>query len=643
MRKISGLLCLSLCIFPIWLAAQTPRDQARQADLNFVATQLPKLHVNFFFQLDPNTYNQAAQALIAQIPTLTDAEFAVRLARLVAMAGDEHTSIALDDAAAANAGFRQFPLQLRWLDDGVFVAAASAPYSRALGMQLVQVGSHPIQEVVQQLATVISHSNLHWVRYKAQSYLRGQQILQGLGLVPATATTQLTFQDFSGQHFTLDVSPASESLLEAPAPDQGPLPYFLQRTTEHYWFTYLAPLRLLYFKYNQCVNDPANPFAAFAARMLSVFDSNPVDTLVFDFRGNTGGDSSLIDAIMNGLLTRLPAIAANANFRVYVVIDKGTFSSGVDDAETFKLPASEYPPGLNFDPSKVVFVVGEPTGGAPGGYGNVLSFTLPSSRLDGIYSTKFFPTPDYITPNLDAGGPSFAPDIAIPFRGSDFFARHDPVFAAIAARSTGIPSQPSGSAIVVNGASFRSEHGLAAGSFASAFGSFATPIDSVIVNGQKGQVVAGTKTQVNFVIPASVTPGDATFSLKTGEDEVAQGHAAITAAGPGIFVLQPTDPSQPGAVLNQNSTVNTSSAPANRGDVLQIFATGYGVLDSSRQAAAQVLVAGMPAEVLFSGPIAQFPGLWQINARLPSTLSGQLGLAITANNIASNGVTVWVQ
>ena len=238
MPGISGLLSLSLAVLS--LEAQSSPEQARQADLNFVATQLPKLHVNFFFQLDPNTYNQAAQALSAQIPSLTDAEFNVRLAQLVAMAGDEHTSLALNDVAATNVGFQQFPLLFRWLDDGIYVTAASARYSQALGTQLVGVGSHPIQEVVQKLATVIPHSNLHWVHYMAQSYLRGQQILQGLDLVPATATTQLVFQDFPGRQFTLDVSPSSESLMQAPAPEQGPIPYFLQRANENYWFTYLA-------------------------------------------------------------------------------------------------------------------------------------------------------------------------------------------------------------------------------------------------------------------------------------------------------------------------------------------------------------------------------------------------------------------
>jgi hypothetical protein len=67
----------------------------RQADLDFISTHLPRLHVNFFYQLNPTDFNAAVQSLSAQIPNLTDEQLAVRLAQLVAMAGDEHTYLNL--------------------------------------------------------------------------------------------------------------------------------------------------------------------------------------------------------------------------------------------------------------------------------------------------------------------------------------------------------------------------------------------------------------------------------------------------------------------------------------------------------------------------------------------------------------------
>ncbi|HEY2018637.1 MAG TPA: hypothetical protein VGH38_34265, partial [Bryobacteraceae bacterium] len=167
--------------------------------------------------MDPQVFNQAVAALDAKVPTLTDAEFNVGLAALAAMAGDEHTDIV--PVTPAIGASQSFPLVFRWLDDGVFVSSAAAEYSKALGTQLVRVGKTPIDDVMQLLGTL----------------------------------TSLTFRTLAGQEFTLDVVPnGTAPLVSAIAAAQGPVPLYLQNTNLNYWFTYLAPLRLLYFKYNRC-------------------------------------------------------------------------------------------------------------------------------------------------------------------------------------------------------------------------------------------------------------------------------------------------------------------------------------------------------------------------------------------------------
>ncbi len=99
-------------------------NAARQVDLDFVANQIPQLHANFFYQLDPAVFQASAEALAADLPNLTDAEFYVRLAALIAMAGDPHTAIYLNNSAAVTMGFQQFPFLFVSLDDGVFVSEA---------------------------------------------------------------------------------------------------------------------------------------------------------------------------------------------------------------------------------------------------------------------------------------------------------------------------------------------------------------------------------------------------------------------------------------------------------------------------------------------------------------------------------------
>ncbi len=620
------------------LWSQTTVEQGRLEDLNFVRTQLPRLHANFFFQLNSQEFATAANRLQGRAGLLTDAQFHVELARLVAMAGDSHTSIALEGTAAANLGFKVFPVVFRWLDDGVFVTGTAPKYSRALGTRLIRVGDTPLDQVLQLLGTVIPHENQQWLRFRAARYLRGQQVLQGLGLLPRDSSSPFTFQDLGGNEFTLLLDSEGQAVASAPEPAEGPLPLYLRNPGRNYWFTYSAALRLLYFRYRACVNDPSDPFSAFAASLLRTLDANPVDSLVLDFRDNTGGDSSVINPLLDGLGQRLSRLLSNPQFRTFTVINKGTTSSGLLNAESLKSEALQVAaqfPGQGIE-SRLV-VTGEPTGGKPEHYGSVSGFVLPSSRLTGQYSTRLFsPLPGI--PSRD----SFEPDIPVGIRSTDYFARTDPVLTAIIARWAGPVPAPSGNAIVVNGASFRTETGLAPGSFAAAFGNFGRPPDQILVAGEPGQIVNAGTAQVNFIMPAAVTPGSAAVSLRSAGTELAGGTATITRASPGLFILQPADPSQPGAVLNEDYSVNSRTNPAQAGSILQIFATGLHPLDASGSTV-QVLVSSVTADLLYSGPVAQFPGLWQVNARLPVSLSGQIDLVLIERNVFSNAITIWAR
>jgi uncharacterized protein (TIGR03437 family) len=621
----------------LMLAANAFGDPAagRQADLDFVANQLPTLHPDFFGQLDPAQYRQAVANIQSNIGTLTDAEFYVQLAALVAMAGDPHTYLHLSDLAAATAGFQQFPFHVHSFDDGWFVSGTATNYARALGTQLIAIGGMPIDQVVAQLGTVIPHANPQWVRAMSETYLQGQQILQGLHVAPAGGTTTFTFRTSAGEIFNLDMTTNNTgNWVYMPDSSTGPYPNYTQNTNQNYWFTYEAANRLLYFKYNACQNVASNPFASFANQVLATVDANPIDTFVFDLRGNGGGASNLWDPLVGGLTARFPTLAANPRLRIYGVIDKATFSSGSLDAMLIKQPA---PPLPNVDNSHLVQIIGQPTGGATSGWGNVAPFTLPSSGLVGQYSTQYINGPSWVTP-----GPSFNPDIFIAMRSTDFFARHDPVMAAILAREDVVPAAPTGNAIAVNGASFRSDQGMAPRSLAAVFGSYSQVPDQVLVAGQTAQVVSASLSQVNVVIPAGAAAGTATISVRSMGSELASGAATITAAGPGIFVVG-ADPSQPGAIENQDGSVNGSSNPAKAGSVVQIFATGAGQPDSSGNAPVSVYFGDIPAQVQASVVLTQYPGLWQINAVVPAGVTGQVPLHVGAQNVASNGVTLYVQ
>ncbi len=270
-------------------AQQFPSSAGRKSDLDFVATTIPARHPNFYNQLNRTSYQQAVAELSARLTTATDAEFYVGLARLVAMAGDAHTALNYN-----NAPFRVFPLRFRWFDDGVFVTRATSQYAETLGTRLIRIGETPIDEAMRQVATVIPHENDPWLQAQIPGYLINQTILQGLGIAGPQPESSLTFRRLDGREFTLKVDTGGDTFISAIPEAQGPIALYQQNSNLNYWYTYSASNRLLYFKYNACIDSSLNPFASFAAGLLATLDHNAVDTLVFDVRGNGGGGSAVV-------------------------------------------------------------------------------------------------------------------------------------------------------------------------------------------------------------------------------------------------------------------------------------------------------------------------------------------------------------
>jgi len=107
---------------------------------------------------------------------------------------------------------------------------------------------------------------------------------------------------------------------------------------------------------------------------------------------------------------------------------------------------------------------------------------------------------------------------------------------------------------------------------------------------------------------------------------------SLAANSPGVFTIGGAR----GAIMNQNGTVNSPTNPARRGEVISVYATGFGALRT--QGALQVTVAavsgaveGQPVATQYAGAAPGFPGLYQINLSLPTAavpgLSQRLTLA----------------
>ncbi len=637
--RLSAILLLATALF-----AQD-RDARWRQDLQFLATELPARHINLFATLNQADFTAAVNSLNQSIPTLTDAEVIVAMARIAAMAGDAHTSIQLRQTPT---GFRAFPLGMTWMEDGLYVTSAASVSARALGTRLVQIGDTPTDQAYQALIPVIAHENDAWLRAITPGYLATVDILQALKIIPTGNTGRFTFEDRQGQRFTLDLpaQPLTTTLdLRVHDPATGYIPLSSRNTNLNYWFEYQSSSRMLYFAYNQAQEMSSRPFAAFAAEMLAAVDANPIDLLIIDVRYNTGGNSAILDPLGQGLGQRIPRLQQNPNFRFYGIIGRRTFSTGLLHACQAR--------------SQGLILVGEPTGGKPKHFGDVRSFALPNSGLQVSYSTKVF---DFCGPDI----PSLLPDISTPVYATDFFRRHDPFLAGVLAHTplTTLPANPEASTGLglVNGASFKPGAPLAPNSLASAFGSFGAgtadavnlPLPrelgnlQVLVNNQTAPLLAVRSSQVNFQIPQATAPGRVPVRVMLAGREAGSGAVTVGPTGPGLFT-----------VLNEDYRPNTESAKARAGSVVLIYATGQGTVSPAvadgaaapadplaRTAANPVVYFGTePGTVLFSGLAPGFVGLWQINVRLPASNlpSGQTPVFVGIGGIAGNAIPVWIE
>ena len=227
--------------------------------------------------------------------------------------------------------------------------------------------------------------------------------------------------------------------------------------------------------------------------------------------------------------------------------------------------------------------------------------------------------------------------------------------------------------VVVSGASFLSEPGVSPGMLAVLFGSNLADMAAlappgtlptllrntqVLVNGVAAPLFYVSPQQINFQVPLGTSGPTAQVVVASNGILGQAATVNLAAEAPGIFTIPGTDR---GAILNQDSTLNSAENPAQAGSVIQIFATGLGAVNpvvpagqpaplsplSETVTAPVVRIGGIPAEITYSGLAPGTAGVYQVNARIPAEIQASPDLLqqiqIQIGTATSNAVTVVVQ
>jgi uncharacterized protein (TIGR03437 family) len=203
---------------------------------------------------------------------------------------------------------------------------------------------------------------------------------------------------------------------------------------------------------------------------------------------------------------------------------------------------------------------------------------------------------------------------------------------------------------------------LAAGSTTVTAGAFPLPKQlgpqntSVSACGQRFPLYSVSPNQINAQVPLECpTSGTVTATVTAGGQTGTQTFT-LAAAAPGIFTVNGSGAGD-GVIVHADYSLVNAAAPASPGETVVIYATGLGPTSpqfADGAAANQmnntampvtVTIGGKAATVTYAGLAEGWVGLYQVNAMVPSGLTGSQAIVVTVGGTYSSpgGVTLAIQ
>lgn len=177
---------------------------------------------------------------------------------------------------------------------------------------------------------------------------------------------------------------------------------------------------------------------------------------------------------------------------------------------------------------------------------------------------------------------------------------------------------------------------------------------TVTVNGKPAPLRYVGPGQINALVPFATLGPTATVVVESGGTSSNAVAVPVAATAPGVFSLDSTGTGH-GAVLHSDYSLVDDKKPAVGGETVLVFLTGMGAVTppvadgvapgaSTIDAPVMVLAGGAQAQVGYAGMAPGYPGLYQLNVRLPAFLPGpSVPLAILTPNAYHDQVDIPVR
>jgi len=383
-------------------------NQGWETDLQWLADSLPDLHYNLFMYEPEDSLLSRLDRLEQNLDNLSDMETVMEFTGVLASMRCSHTGIAFWNYGDRTA----FPISVMWLDDGLYVTAIDAEYLYLIGSRLIEYDGCNAIEAAAAMTEMFPATNDVVQRTRAETFMMMAYPMEALGFGDADSMVPFTFLEATGDTAIIQFKAIDQPIVESFHNSESVvLPLWLG-SDDFYWQRYLPERKMLYCAYNSCTLMDDYHINDYVEDLRGLSESEHIEAVVVDLRRNSGGNS----LIAAPLISWLRELSENGGIRLYLIIGRWTYSSGILNA-------------IEISEIAGVVVYGENTGGAPNHLGEVRTAQLPWSGLSVSYPTKYFQ-------RVEGEGATMRPDVYIPLDSGMLFDGENRILDAIHEKGT---------------------------------------------------------------------------------------------------------------------------------------------------------------------------------------------------------------
>lgn len=386
-----------------------------------------------------------------------DMDFKVCLAKLAASLGDGHTSVPF--WMTFN---KVFPVRFAFNNNSAIVDVSHEDNKEILGKEIKRINGKSVKQILQMARPLVSADNNAQFENRVKDYLMFADFWPLLGL--SNEVMHLDFTDGS----SADITAVDRQNLKISQRQQNSSGRITSKRNTLFDYTIYEEESICYLQFNQFADRLTHPqytqlarFDEFTRDMMAEIKAKGIKTLVVDLQYNSGGNSQLGNVLLSWLYPHQETRRYDVDVRVsellctfYPYYRKFTvggkplkigqiydcmgFDHSKDYQTDYSAPQDPAKHIFNYDEEQifggnVVFIqskdsfsstillltiardngigiiVGEPSGGKPCHYGDMLYAQLPNTNTLTTVSHKYFRRPNMALENKEC----IVPDVSI--------------------------------------------------------------------------------------------------------------------------------------------------------------------------------------------------------------------------------------